>query len=119
VHRSWRPGCAGARAQRHQAAQGTACLSSARPAPGRGNARRGQHLGNLGKGSARIAAEGRAWSGGSAAAAPMARWCTVLSCGHGAPIGARGRGGSALNRCSSPTWSEEGRRGDTHGQELV
>jgi hypothetical protein len=72
---------------------GAACLSPARPAPGRGNARQGELLGDLGRGSGRFAGDGRAWSGGSAAAAPIARWRTLLSRGHGAPArGALARG---------------------------
>jgi hypothetical protein len=50
----------------------------------RGNARRGQLLGDTGRCSGRFAGEGRAWSGGSAAAVPMARRWEVLSRGRGA-----------------------------------
>jgi hypothetical protein len=71
------------RARWHQAAHVAACLPPARPAPDRGNTRRGELLGDPGRGSGRLASDGRVWSGGSAAAAHMARWRTVLAHGHG------------------------------------
>jgi hypothetical protein len=62
--RRWGRGCAGARARRLQAARGATGLPPARPSLGRGNTRRCEPLGDPGRGSGRLAGDGRAWSGG-------------------------------------------------------
>jgi hypothetical protein len=59
---------------------------------------------------------------GAAAQLRRRPWRGGGRCCRAAMVLRSARGGEvahALNRCSSPTWSEEGRRGDTRGQELV